>query len=251
MFPFDIKNLGASFRRYFEIVPALTEELRGAAYRIRHQVYCEELGFERANAARMETDAYDAHSLHCLIRSVITGQFVGCTRIIRCNPAAPDALFPFEKVCGSKLERSVVDPARLPRHRMAEVSRLAVISSFRVRRHEHRSPFPLTDESFGGVAQPRFPYIPVALYLASTELAAVHGIDKMFVLTEPRLASHFARLGVNVQQIGAPVEHRGTRVPSMLDVKEILRGLNFIMRPLYEVVADEVHRGIEQQQAVI
>lgn len=249
MFPFDIRNLGASFQRYFEIVPALTETLREEAFRIRHEVYCEELGFEPANDRRRESDRYDAHSLHCLIRSV-KGQYVGCTRLVLCAPTAPREPLPFERTCAASLDRSIVDPQALPRHRIAEVSRLAVISSFRLRRNEQKSAVPLDEQSFGGGQQPRFPYIPVALYLATTELAALHGIRTMFVLTEPRLAGHFARLGVNIRQIGAPVEHRGTRVPSVLDVQDIIRGLNFIMRPLYEVIAEQVHRGIEEQQAL-
>lgn len=248
MFPFDIKNLGASFQRYFSIVPALTPELREQAFRIRHSVYCEDLKYEPARVDRREVDQYDAHALHCLVRSVKSGEYVGCTRLILCPPWAPTEPLPFERTCANALDRSIADPQSMPRHRIAEVSRLAVVSSFRLRRGEQSSPMPLDDHSFGDPLQPRFPYIPVALYLATTELAALNGIDTMFVLTEPRLARHFARLGVNVQQVGAPVEHRGTRVPSMLNVQEILRGLNFIMRPLYEVIADEVRRAIEEQQ---
>jgi N-acyl amino acid synthase of PEP-CTERM/exosortase system len=250
MFPFDIRNLGASFQRYFSVVPALTPELRDEAFRIRHRVYCEDLGFEPARPDRRESDQYDAHSLHCLVRSLKSGEYVGCTRLVLSPPWAPNDPLPFERTCAAALDRSTVDPQALPRQRIAEVSRLAVVASFRNRRGEHRSPLPLDVQSFGDPAQPRFPYIPVALYLATTELAALNGIDTLFVLTEPRLAGHFAKLGVRVQQVGAPVEHRGIRVPSMLKVKEILRGLNFILRPLYEVIADEVRRGIEEQQSI-
>lgn len=250
MFPFDIKNLGASFQRYFTVVPALTPELREHAFRIRHSVYCEDLKFEPARPDCREIDQYDAHSLHCLVRSVKSGEYVGCTRLVMCPPGALREPLPFERTCSAALDRSIVDPQALPRHRIAEVSRLAVVGGFRLRRGEHSSPLPLDDRSFGDSLQPRFPYIPVALYLATTELAARRGIETMFVLTEPRLARHFARLGVHVQQIGAPVEHRGTRIPSMLKVKEILAGLNFIMRPLYEVIAEEVRRGVEEQQSL-
>lgn len=250
MFPFDITNLGASFQRYFTVVPALGAELRDEAFRIRHQVYCEDLKYEPARPDGREIDRYDEHSLHCLVRSVKTGQFVGCTRLIRCRSEAPHEPLPFERTCAASLDRSVVDPQALPRQRIAEVSRLAVVAGFRNRRGERQSPLPLDRNSFGNASQPRFPYIPVALYLATTELARLHGIDTLFVLTEPRLAGHFARLGVNIRQVGAPVEHRGVRVPSMVKVKEVLDGLNFIMRPLYEVIAEEVRRGIEEQQAL-
>lgn len=248
MFPFDIANLGASFKRYFEIVPALTEELRTEAYRIRHQVYCEELKYEPERPNRLESDEYDAHSLHCLIRSVKTNQFVGCTRLILCRPDNPQYPLPFEKTCAEVLDRAIIDPQTLSRHRIAEVSRLAVISQFRTRRGERDTPAPISDDSFSSGINPRFPYIPVALYLATTELAALHGIHTMFLLTEPRLARHFAKLGVNIIQIGDEVEHRGVRVPSVVNVRKIIDGLNFIMRPLYNVVAQEVRDGMHQQK---
>lgn len=245
MFPFNIMDLGASFKRYFEIVPARTAELRDHAYRIRHQVYCEDLKYEPARPDRRETDEYDAQSLHLLIRSLKSGEFVGCTRLVLCRPDDPKDPLPFERTCAATLDRTLVDS--IPRRKIAEVSRLAVISKFRVRRGERNSAVGLNEESFGArlgeKLMPRFPYIPVSLYLATTELAAMHGIDHMFVLTEPRLATHFARLGVRVTPVGAPIQHRGTRVPSMLDVKGILGGLNFIMRPLHKVIAQEVRQG--------
>jgi N-acyl amino acid synthase of PEP-CTERM/exosortase system len=137
----------------------------------------------------------------------------------------------------------------LPRHAIAEASRLAVVSGYRLRRGEQDQSFPISDESFGTRQMPRFPYIPVALYLATLELAALHGIETLFVLTEPRLASHFARLGVDIKHIGAPVEHRGTRIPCMMSVSSIIDSLNFIMRPFYTVIAQEVRQGVLAQKA--
>lgn len=250
MFPFDIANLGASFKRYFEIVPALTDELREHAYRIRHQVYCEDLKYEPARPDRREIDEYDAHALHCLIRSTRTGEFAGCTRLILCRPEDPNYPLPFEKTCAEAIDRAILDPQALSRRRIAEVSRLAVIARFRTRRGERKSAVPLPETSYGTDIMPRFPYIPVALYLATTELAALHGIHTMFLLTERRLANHFAKLGVNIIQIGEPVEHRGERIPSVVNVQKIIDGLNFIMRPLYDQVAQEVRAGMQAQQAL-
>jgi N-acyl amino acid synthase of PEP-CTERM/exosortase system len=71
-----------------------------------------------------------------------------------------------------------------------------------------------------------------------------HGINTIFVLTEPRLAAQFSRLGVKVEQIGAPVEHRGVRIPSMMDCKRIVDGLNVMTRPLYDVIAAEVEQHL-------
>lgn len=249
MLGFELLNLGTGFKRYFEVVPALTPELRDEVFRIRHSVYCEELKFEPERPDRRETDEYDTHSIHCLIRSVQSGEFVGCTRLVRARPGDPLHPLPFEKTCAKTLDRSIVDPQRLPRDSIAEVSRLAVISKFRRRKGEERNVEGISDGSFGDQKRPRFPYIPVGLYLGTVELALKHGINTLFVLTEPRLAQHFSKLGVNITQIGGPIEHRGERVPSMIDCSSIVGGLNFLTRPLYNVIAAEVAAQIKRQQA--
>jgi len=249
MFPFDLLNLGQSFKKSFEVVPAVSAALRDEAFRIRHQVYCEELGFEPSRPDGREADEYDAQSLHCLIRSRRSDEFVGCTRLILCRRSDPHYPLPFERTCAASLDRSILDPQAMPRNRIAEVSRLAVIGRYRRRSGEQLLAAPMTDASFGTSTRPRFPHILVGLYLATTELAALHGIDTMFVLSEPKLAHHFARLGVTITQLGAPVEHRGTRIPSALDVQGILRGLNFVMRPLHKVIAEDIRRATSAQLA--
>lgn len=232
-----------TFRRCFEVVPALSHALRDHAYRIRHRVYCEELGYEPPRSDRREWDAYDAQSLHLLIRSVQTGEFIGCTRIIRTSPQDPCYPLPFERVCATALDRSIVEPSRLARGTFAEVSRLAVIASFRKRKGEDRTPLPTSDADFGTPAQPRFPYIPLALYLATVELARLNGIETLFVLTEERLANHFARLGVKILAVGAAVEHRGRRIPSMMRTGAIIGDLKPIFQPLYRAIAEDIARA--------
>ena len=248
MFPFEIVNLGAGFKKYFEILPALTEQLREHVYRIRHGVYCEELKFESERPDRRERDEYDAHSPHCLIRSVQNGEYVGCTRLVRARPDDPQYPLPFEKTCAKTIDRSIVDPQSLPRHAIAEISRLAVIARYRARHGEKGKPFGLSEDSFGTVQRPRYPYLTVGLYLGTIELAALHGIETLFMLTEPRLSKHLARLGVDIKQIGEPIEHRGTRVPSSMTVSSVMGGINFVIRPLYKVVAEEVRLGVRTQR---
>lgn len=250
MLLFDRFNLGHGFRKYFEIHPATDESLRDAVYRIRHEVYCEELGFEPVRPDQRETDEYDAHSVHCLLRtSSEPSKPVGCTRIVLARPDEPDYPFPFEHTCAATLDRSIVDPARLPRGQIAEVSRLAVRSNYRRRRGESQANAPIHDEDFGTAIHPRFPYIPIGLYLGAIALAARSGIETLFILTEPRLASHFAKLGVDVRQIGAPVEHRGMRIPSMMDVQGIIKGMRFMLKPMWRTIQEEIEADYGQDAA--
>ena len=67
----------------------------------------------------------------------------------------------------------------------------------------------------------------------------------VFVLTEPRLAKHFSHLGVEVRQIGGPISHRGTRIPSLMQVEEIIRNMRSLIRPLWEIVHEQIKRGFD------
>ncbi len=240
-------HLGRGFRKYFRIDAALDETLHDEVYRIRHEVYCEDLGFEPIRDDRREVDAYDAHSIHCLLRTVSAPhQPVGCARLVLANPADRNAPLPFERVCAEALDRTIIDPTKLPRERIAEVSRLAVRRAYRRRKGEAKKVITdIRDEDFGNAAQPRFPYIPVSLYMGSIAIAARQGVDLLFVLTEPRLAAHFAKLGVRVTRIGAPIEHRGTRIPSVIEVQDVIRNMRMLMKPLWREVVAEIDASFE------
>jgi N-acyl amino acid synthase of PEP-CTERM/exosortase system len=246
-----IANLGVSFKKYFQIVPALSDALKYEAFRIRHKVYCEDLKFERIQSEGVEIDGYDRHSLHLLIRSVQTNEFIGCTRIIRPQPEDPSCLLPFEKLCRSVLDKSIVDPGQLPRQTIAEVSRLAVVASYRRRKNEKNQSIGLSEQDFPPFSpqlpqplQSRFPYIPLGLYLGTAELARINGIDTLFVLTEERLACHFIKLDFGLKFIGEAIDHHGCRLPSMMKISDGIRRIKPMLRPLYDAIATDIRRGL-------
>jgi N-acyl amino acid synthase of PEP-CTERM/exosortase system len=235
-------DLREGFRSRFELMPAVSKALVEQVYRVRHRAYCEELGFEAIRPDAQERDDFDGHAVHLLLRKAGQVAPVGCARLVRPDPTNPSVPLPFERFCAASLDRSIVDPALLPRSTVAEVSRLAVVREFRRRKGEARQPAPLSEGDFGTEENPRFPYILVSLYLGIVAIADIHGIESLFMLTQPRFAGHFARLGVTVRQIGSPIEHRGLRIPSMMSVSQILSGLNEATRPLYLELTEEVTR---------
>jgi N-acyl amino acid synthase of PEP-CTERM/exosortase system len=249
MSPGPALDLREGFRSRFEVVPAITETLLEEVYRVRHRVYCEELGFEAIRPDAQERDEHDGHAIHLLLRTAGAGAPVGCARLVRPVPTNPATLLPFEKLCAASLDRSIVDPSRLPRRTVAEISRLAVASRFRRRRGEARQPAPLSADDFGTERNPRFPYILASLYLGIVAIADIHGIESLFVLTEPRLVAHFATLGMAVRQIGTLIEHRGLRVPSMVSVSGTVSRMDKFLRPLYLQITEEVARTLRPRGA--
>ena len=97
----EFLNLGAGFSKYFRALPAVDADLQRIAFRIRHAVYCEELGYEAIRDDGLESDTYDPHSVHCLLESVSTGEHVGCVRLILADRNDPRTQFPTSAACTS------------------------------------------------------------------------------------------------------------------------------------------------------
>jgi N-acyl amino acid synthase of PEP-CTERM/exosortase system len=229
-------DLGREFRKYFGVVRATTDALRQEAYAIRHRVYCEELGHEALRPDGREVDAHDAHAEHLLLGSVEHSRYVACARMI---PAGlPGAPLPIEEACAATLGARWSNLKRS--RRIAELSRLAVTAEFRRRKGEQDRGLSIGDADFGTASRPRFPYVPVGLALAAIALARRQQIDVLVVLTEPQIATHFARLGMLLQQIGGPVQQRGTRVPYAMSVGGIVGGMRAFMRPLYRAIDQDL-----------
>jgi N-acyl amino acid synthase of PEP-CTERM/exosortase system len=187
----------------------------------------------------VERDEHDPDSIHLLIRHGPSDAFVGCVRLI-CLPGGKEMQrLPFERLC-SGLAPGAVPDAPERRARIAEVSRLAVVRAFRRRRGEQAHAAPVSDADFSGAPTLRFPYVLVGLYLGVVAAAMLHDIQRLFVLTEPRLSEHLHRLGLRVIRIGPPVEHRGLRVPSMIDVAPVAESLHPMGRPLYDHVLESL-----------
>ncbi len=230
----EAMSAGEGFDKYFEIVPAIDRQLMEAAFRIRHSVYCEDLGWEAPRASGMESDAYDPQSLHCLVRSRGSGEYIGCVRLVLANPGDPQAPLPFERTCSEAIDRSVLDPAALPREKVAEVSRLAIVGQFRRRKGEERTPGTLQDSDFRAASRPRFPWPLIGLYMGVFAIAERQGLEKLFLLAEPRLLRHLNKIGILNRQIGGAVEHRGARMPAVMDVREVIANLDTLLRPVFE-----------------
>ncbi|MEP7061007.1 MAG: PEP-CTERM/exosortase system-associated acyltransferase [Betaproteobacteria bacterium] len=225
-----IDDLLSEFRAHFVVARAASTSQRDESFRIRHRVYCEELGFEPVRADARERDDYDDGAEHVLIGSVRTGTSVGCARIVL--PQALEFALPIEHSGAWTSPRPLFDASGFAR--VAELSRLAVVHEFRRRRGEQDTPINLADEDFGTPVRPRFPHIPVGLYLGALAIAESRGIAALVVLTEVRLARHFGRLGVHLTQVGEAVDFHRVRAPYMMSVRTTVDELPAAIHALYD-----------------
>ena len=233
-------NLSELFETHFEILPADQVHMQDIVFRIRHQVYCEELGFEPYRVNQLEQDDSDKNSIHCLLLHKPSQTYAGCVRLILSDSHTPEVSFPFEQVCGKSLRWTFDNARGTGRNRYGEISRLAVTAPFRRPRHgahaQHSgdSPPGTGDED----ARRLFPSVALGLYLASTAMGLSKGLDGVFAMMEPRLARQLRRFGIFCQQIGDAVEHRGTRVPYFISSHTLLGNLKLECRTLLGRIQD-------------
>lgn len=233
--PYADSGLAHSFEEYFQVILADTPELRETVYRLRYQVYCHELHFERKEdfPNKQEFDEFDSRSRHCLILHKKTNRYAGCVRLVMADPEDPNAPLPFEKFCGNAINHENFDPSKISRMKVGEISRLAVIGDFRKRQGEKKSPYGIAPSNHI-TDEPRrqFPSIPIGLYLAITSVGLAEDLDGVFAMMEPRLARHLRHFGIIFKQIGPIIDYHGSRAPFYIDrdalysnIKPEIRGL--------------------------
>lgn len=200
------------FFQHFRLVPVNDAALLREVYRMRYEVYCQEMGFEQPELfpEGLEHDSYDRRSRHCLLQHRASGAYAGCVRLILHDQEFPNALFPFEKNCGHSLRREVLDPASLPMGSFGEISRLTVRAAFRRRRGDEgskESPRGLSS----GLRDERRGSIPIAvgLYVAGAAMGLMEGLSGVFVMMEPRLARHLSLCDIRFTPVGNVVEYHG------------------------------------------
>jgi N-acyl amino acid synthase of PEP-CTERM/exosortase system len=239
-------SLSQYFHDHFRVVIADNQALKEEVFRIRFQVYCQELGFEPVEnfPDEMEQDIYDSRSIHCLLQHKLSNVYAGCVRVISSDVHNPFALFPVEKVCQGGLQ---LDSMEFDRSQFAEVSRLAVKAEFRKRVEDSQDTNKLLsfeEAQFQRSAQDKckMPVVALGLYLISTSM--VETLDlRFFTLMEARLARHLKRCGLPSTKIGEFVELRGQRAPYLMDPEDIIQSLPIESRELFQTIHNQISKS--------
>ena len=221
------KDITDSFQRYFEMVPATTESLKEAVYRLRYQIYCLETGFLQSQGFPdgLEKDEYDDSSEHYLIRHRETGIFAATTRLILPDPSCPQRPFPTE--C---LSSWVNLPQRFDnvfRRRLGEASRFCVSNDFKRRPGELGT---TTGARLGNLQNYMtsederriFPHITLALLACLVRMSARRGITHWYAFMEASLIRLFKLLGLYWIAIGPITDFHGRRQPCIIELAEFL-----------------------------
>ena len=242
--------LAEHFEKYFEVVFANTEELKQEAYKIRYNVYCEELGWEQQRSSQIEIDAYDKFSYFCLLRHKRTGMYAGTIRMIIPPTSSPRTKLPLEEHCLDSLEFPELNPENCNIGSYSEVSRLCVRSEFRRRPNEQKKPFYIADwphgvDPFSEEERRSFPSIAMGLYLGAVAVANMCKHEHIFVMAEVKLIRRLRRLGLPAQQIGKETDYHGMRALFYLPRADFTSGFAKEVKALYDTVEEMVLNNLK------
>lgn len=237
----DAKVISRHFSQYLRPQIATDEALKHEVYRLRHQVYCEELHFEDVKDSYEECDEFDARAIHCFVRHLSSKSLAGTVRLIGSN--GPDELLPLEQFCSEAINHPELSPANFPRESICEISRLAVPENFRKRaidQFKGAATGAINEQVFSETELRCFPYIAICLYLAATAMAMQTRRYHGFVMMEPRLARSLTFVGIKFQPIGKVIEFHGKRAPYYIDARELRNNLSSGYLKLLESVEHDL-----------
>jgi N-acyl-L-homoserine lactone synthetase len=186
-----------AFEEEFAVELVNTPEIAQEAFRLRHQVYCLERGYE-PDRGGVEVDEFDANARPVLLRRRSTGEVVGTVRLVLFSPGAVESSFPMQRVCEAPLLSD------LPLSTTAEVSRFAISKQ---RRGANRA----------GDALMR-----LALIRGLVQVSYEIGITHWCAVMERTLLRLLQSSGIHFQPLGPLVEYHGLRQPSAGNLDAIL-----------------------------
>lgn len=232
------------FSTFLSPVVANTASLKEEVYRIRHNVYCEELKFEPLVENGLETDEFDAFSQYCLIQHLNSNAYAGTVRLV--TPKEAGQLLPIEKYCLDSISHDEFTPDKFDRNQICEISRLAVPAHFRRRamdRFDGAATGVINEATYSEAELRCFPFIAIGLYLSAASLAFNQGINHAFVMMEPRLARSMRFLGIKYIKIGPTIDYHGQRAPYYINAQILLKDL----APSFKYMLKDIQTQVQKQ----
>lgn len=192
------KKLALSSQKY-AFVACDNEALIEESHRLRHHVYCEEMGWEKQNQKQFEQDCYDAVSTHFLAIEKCSGKAVATFRIIDTH-SLPICKLDILDAAHEKHPNCFVNGQR------CELSRFSILK-------EYRS----TD-------------LIDSLMLYSAYASVNLGYLEIYSMMEVKFAKKLKKLQLFVSQLTDTFEHRGARAIFHISHDHIVNLLTNILR---------------------
>ncbi|MDR5901834.1 PEP-CTERM/exosortase system-associated acyltransferase [Halomonas icarae] len=246
----DTTLLLARFMTEFSFQIARSEAEREQAFRLRHDVYCEEIkGIPPTDPVRrLEYDIFDNEALHCLVRHRTTGLTAACTRLVTPLPGADAPLdrLPLQSYAEESLYDSPLHPDQATRGSFYEISRLAISPHFR--------PTLKGKQACGHSSSPdqarfrdrrTFSFLANALFLSGCAVGRLTGTHLAYAMMEPRLHRLLSMSGFHFTQVGGEIDLHGKRRAYCISRKQAEAGMNPQLVPLYQHIQKQLSEQLE------
>lgn len=250
-------DLFTSFKEDFIFSIAISDLEKSRIYKLRHEVYCQEIGYHPPEISNqnIESDTHDSHSIHCLIEHRRSGLAAGCLRLVLPAPITKgkNKRLPIQDFGEKTLPHETLHPAKLPYHSICEISRFAIARAFRHRAINNET-LDLNDTKyqFTDKEKKAFPLIVVALFLATYSLVGLMNKRHVFAMMEPRLPRLLSMSGFKFTKVGTAIEMHGTRNAFYIDHSMAEKEMHKDLMPLYlhirQVLAPQVEELLEAKQ---
>ncbi|MGV2873739.1 PEP-CTERM/exosortase system-associated acyltransferase [Colwellia sp. E150_009] len=241
----DANNIAEHFTKFLEPQVALNNALKEEAFKIRHNVYCEELAFEEVKEGGLEKDEFDDQSIFSLIKHKPSNNYTSCVRLVKIIKEGQ--LLPIEKFCLDSITNEELHPRRFNRNEICEISRLAVKADFRRRKTDQfkgSGTGAIQETTYSEVELRCFPFIAIGLYMAAATMAIDTGLKHVYVMMEPRLARSMKFVGIKFQPLGEPIEYHGLRAPYYINPEIFLSNLSPGFKHLYKTIELDISQQL-------
>nr|WP_290694381.1 PEP-CTERM/exosortase system-associated acyltransferase [Halomonas sp. UBA3074] len=246
-----VADLFSSFTDDFTFKLAITEAEKKRIYKLRHAVYCQEIGYHPPveNEDNTEYDNHDSHSIHCLIEHQKSGLAAGCLRLVLPAPKTegPNKRLPLQEFGEETLPHEILHPAKLPYDSICEISRFAIARAFRHKAINHETLS--ADQNtyhFTETERKTFPLIVIALFLATYSLVGLMKKRHVFAMMEPRLPRLLSMSGFKFTKVGEPVEMHGKRNAFYIDHTKAEQEMHEDLMPFYLYIRKELDTQLKE-----
>ncbi len=187
-----------------------TPDRLAEAFRLRHQVYCIERGYETSQNG-METDGFDGNARHVVLRRRADREVVGTVRVVLPS-RRPGFGLPLQQVC----DPSVM--AQLPLATMGEISRFA-----------------LSKERRAGTGEAGV-FMRLGLMQGILQVSQEAGLTHWCAIMERSLLRLLQATAIHFQPMGPLVEFHGIRQPAIGRIDTILDRIWREATPVFDYV---------------
>jgi len=237
----EANNISEHFVQFLQPYIAVNQALKEEVFKIRHNVYCEELAFEDMSESGQETDEFDSRSIFTLIKHKPSETFTSCIRLV--TSSISYELLPIEKYCLSSITNKDLAPEKFDRSEIGEISRLAVKSCFRRRKADDfqgAATGTFSEMNYSETELRCFPFISIGLYMAAAIMSMKNGIRHIYIMMDPKLARSMKFIGIEFKKIGHQVNYHGLRVPYYIKPEDFTKNLSSEFKKLYKIIEDNI-----------